>query len=97
MSKNKNNPLSLQKQTSFKKSGSPKKFVESISRKMCTELIKTYNTSIIDYFEKTLQASLIKEAKRCANDEKNDMTDEYDESEYQESIGRWIDYSVEPV
>ena len=75
MSKNKNNPLSLQKQTSFKKSGSPKKFVESISRKMCTELIKTYNTSIIDYFEKTLQASLIKEAKRCANDEKNDMTD----------------------
>jgi hypothetical protein len=29
--------------------------------------------------------------------EENDMTDAYDESEYQESIERWIDYSVEPV
>jgi hypothetical protein len=29
--------------------------------------------------------------------EENDMTDEYDESEYQESIERWIDYSVEPI
>ena len=40
---------------------------------MCNQLIKTYNTSIIDYFDKSLQASLIKEAKLCA--EKNHMTD----------------------
>jgi hypothetical protein len=29
--------------------------------------------------------------------ENNDMTDEYDESEYQDSIERWCDYNAEPV
>jgi hypothetical protein len=29
--------------------------------------------------------------------EENHMTDEDDESEYQQSIEPWIDYSVEPV
>ena len=29
--------------------------------------------------------------------EEQDMSDEYDESEYQDSVERWIDYSAEPI
>ncbi len=35
---------------------------------MCKILIETYNTSIIDYFDKELRNSIFEEAKKCAND-----------------------------
>ena len=43
----------------------------SYNAEMCKILIETYNTSIIDHFDESLQASFIKEAKLCA--ERNHM------------------------
>ena len=62
-----------------------------------------------DITEEVIEAANLNEAERIAYElavgvfdsygvyEENDMTDEYDESEYQESIERWIDYSAEAV
>jgi hypothetical protein len=62
-----------------------------------------------DITEEVIEAANLNEALQIAYElavgvfdsygvyEENDMTDEYDESEYQESIERWIDYSAEAV
>jgi hypothetical protein len=62
-----------------------------------------------DITEEVIEADNLNEAEQIAYElavevfnsygiyDENDMTDEYDESEYQESIERWIDCSAEAV
>ena len=62
-----------------------------------------------DISEHIIEAANLNEAEQIAYElavevfdsygiyEEQDMGDEYDESEYQESIERWIDYSAEAV
>lgn len=63
-----------------------------------------------DMNEEVIEASNLNEANQIAYEsavqvfesygvyeEQDMMTDEYDESEYQESIERWIDYNAEPI
>lgn len=62
-----------------------------------------------DMNEEVIEASNVDEANQIAYEsavqvfesygvyEEQDMTDEYDESEHQESIERWIEYNAEPI